>query len=144
MGTRQSVDDVIKKSEKKKLLLHACCGPCLLGTLTNISPYFDITVYFYNPNIMPDEEFEKRQEALYQVVSHFGGVKVIVPDQNVNEYLDFVKGLENEKEGGKRCESCFELRLQKTAEFLSEHKDEFDFFTTTLTISPLKKCGTYK
>ena len=123
---------------KPRLLLHACCGPCLAGTLANISEFFDITVYFYNPNIMPKEEFNLRLDALKQVISHFDGIKLIVPEQDESEYLPLVKGLETVPEGGSRCEICFDMRLRKTAEYFAEHRDEFDFFTTTLTISPLK------
>lgn len=127
---------------KRRLLLHACCGPCLAGTLKNIAEYFDITVFFYNPNIMPKEEFNVRLEALKAVVSHFEGIKLVVPEQSENDYLPYVKGMETLPECGARCEICYELRLKKTAEYLAEHKNDFDFFTTTLTISPLKNAGT--
>ena len=123
---------------KPRLLLHACCGPCLAGTLANIAEHFDVTVFFYNPNIMPKEEFIKRLQALKDVILHFSGVKLIVPDQSVEEYLPLVKGLENAPEGGARCEICFDMRLKKTAEYFANHKADYDFFTTTLTISPLK------
>lgn len=137
-----TVEYEIARSEtdgtKPRLLLHACCGPCLAGTLANIAEYFDITVFFYNPNIMPNEEFNRRLCALKEVVSHFNGVKLIIPEQSVNEYLPLIKGLEDVQEGGARCSVCFEMRLRKTAEYFANHKNEFDFFTTTLTISPLK------
>lgn len=123
---------------KPRLLLHACCGPCTAGTLANISEYFDVTVFFYNPNIMPKEEFNLRLSALKEVVSHFDGVKLVVPIQSEDEFLQHVKGMENIPEGGKRCSVCFGIRLKKTAEYFAAHKDDFDFFTTTLTISPMK------
>ncbi|MDE7373626.1 MAG: epoxyqueuosine reductase QueH [Clostridia bacterium] len=126
---------------KPRLLLHACCGPCLAGTLANIAEFFDITVYFYNPNIMPKEEFILRLDALKQIVSHFDGIKLVIPEQDESEYLPLVKGLENAPEGGTRCIKCYELRLRNTAEYFAAHKDEFDFFTTTLTISPLKNAS---
>lgn len=124
--------------KRPRLLLHACCGPCLAGTLANIADFFDITVYFYNPNIMPKEEFNMRLQALKDVILHFDSVKLIVPEQSEVEYLPLIKGLESAPEGGARCAICFELRLANTARYFAEHKDEFDYFTTTLTISPLK------
>ncbi|MDE6303166.1 MAG: epoxyqueuosine reductase QueH [Clostridia bacterium] len=140
-----TVEYEIEKSKqtgiKPRLLLHACCGPCTAGTLQNIAEYFDITVYFYNPNIMPKEEFSIRLDALKQVISHFDGVKLIVPEQSENDYLPIVKGMEDLPEGGARCIKCFELRLRNTAEYLAAHRDEYDFFTTTLTISPLKNAS---
>ena len=126
---------------KPRLLLHACCGPCTAGTLQNIAEYFDITVYFYNPNIMPKDEFSLRLEALKQVIAHFDGVKLIVPEQSENNYLPIVKGMEDLPEGGARCIKCFELRLRNTAEYLAAHRNEYDFFATTLTISPLKNAS---
>ncbi len=126
---------------KPRLLLHACCGPCAAGTLANITPYFDITVFFYNPNIMPNAEFDLRLDALKQILSHFDGVKLIVPEQDVSQYLPVVRGLEQLPEGGERCTKCFDLRLKKTAEYLSSHRDSYDYFATTLTISPLKNAA---
>jgi len=137
-----TVDYEIERSRttgvKPRLLLHACCGPCAAGTLSNIADHFDITIFFYNPNIMPKEEFNVRLDALKQVVSHFKGIKLIVPNQSDDEYLQKIMGMENLPEGGARCKICFNLRLNKTAEFLAEHSDEFDFFATTLTVSPMK------
>ncbi len=137
-----TVDYEIEKSRetgvKPRLLLHACCGPCAAGTLSNIAEHFDITVLFYNPNIMPKDEFNIRLEALKQVIAHFDGIKLIVPEQSENEYLQRITGLEDLPEGGARCERCFALRLDKTAEYLAAHSDEYDFFATTLTVSPMK------
>lgn len=123
---------------KPCLLLHACCGPCLAGTLANIAEHFDITVYFYNPNIMPNEEFNKRLQALKDVILHFDNIKLIIPEQCESDYLPLVNGLENAPEGGERCKVCFDMRLNKTAEYFADNRSDFDFFTTTLTISPLK------
>lgn len=127
-----------RTGNKPRLLLHACCGPCTAGTLANIAEHFDITVYFYNPNIMPKEEFNARLDALKQVISHFDGVKLIVPPQSEEEYTALVTDLHDCPEGGARCNVCFDLRLKSTAEYLANHLNEYDFFTTTLTISPLK------
>jgi len=123
---------------KPRLLLHACCGPCLAGTLANIAEHFDITVYFYNPNIMPNEEFNKRLQALKDVILHFDNIKLIIPEQSESDYLPLVNGLEDVPEGGERCTVCFDMRLNKTAEYFADNRSDFDFFTTTLTISPLK------
>ncbi len=135
-----SIEYVIANSEsnKPRLLLHACCGPCASSVIEYLHPYFDITVYFYNPNIMPKEEFKLRLNALKVVVLHFDGVKLIVPEQDENDYLPFIKGMENIKEGGSRCEACFTLRLDKTAQFMSLHRNDYDYFATTLSVSPHK------
>ncbi len=125
-------------SEKPRLLLHACCGPCSAGVLDRIHPYFDTTIFFYNPNILPKEEFILRLEALKTVVSHFDGVKLIVPEQSAEEFVSRAAGMRALPEGGARCTLCFDIRLSKTAEYLSEHADEYDFFATTLTVSPHK------
>lgn len=124
--------------QKPRLLLHACCGPCASSVLEYLTPIFDVTVYFYNPNILPKEEFIKRENALKDVIAHFDGVKLIIPEQDETEYISYVKGHKNDREGGARCSLCFTLRLEKTAEFLKIHSDEFDFFATTLTVSPHK------
>ena len=137
-----SVEEQIKIASetgtRPRLLLHACCGPCASSVLERLTPHFDVTVFFYNPNIMPNEEFIRRLEALKVVVSHFDGVKLIVPKQSESEYVPLVKGLEGEREGGARCGICFALRLEGTAKYLAAHKDEYDFFATTLTVSPHK------
>lgn len=127
-----------ENGQKPRLLLHACCGPCASSVLEYLTPLFDVTVYFYNPNILPKEEFIKRENALKGVIAHFDGVKLIIPEQDEMEYISYVKGHKNDREGGARCSLCFTLRLEKTAEFLKSHSDEFDFFATTLTVSPHK------
>lgn len=127
-----------ENGQKPRLLLHACCGPCASSVLEYLTPLFDVTVYFYNPNILPKEEFIKRENALKDVIAHFDGVKLIIPVQDEIEYISYVKGHKNDREGGARCSLCFTLRLEKTANFLKSHSDEFDFFATTLTVSPHK------
>ena len=134
----EQIEKVKTSGQKSRLLLHACCGPCASSVLEYLTPYFDVTVFFYNPNIMPKEEFIRRLEALKVVILHFDGVKLIVPEQDENDYISLVKGLEGEPEGGKRCGVCFALRLDETAKYLSSHKSEYDFFATTLTVSPHK------
>ena len=139
VGTIEYEMQLAKENCKKpRLLLHACCGPCASSVLEYLTPLFDMTVYFYNPNILPKEEFIKRENALKDVIAHFDGVKLIIPEQDEIEYISYVKGHKNDREGGARCSLCFTLRLEKTAEFLKIHSDEFDFFATTLTVSPHK------
>ncbi len=124
--------------DKNKLLLHACCAPCFCGSIERLVERFDVTAFYYNPNIQPKEEFIRREDALKTLIEHFPSVKLIVPEQDEIEFLTAAKGFEKEREGGLRCPECFKLRLTKTAEFLAEHKDEYDFFATTLTVSPHK------
>lgn len=123
---------------KPRLLLHACCGPCASSVLEYLTPHFDVTVYYYNPNILPKEEFMLRESTLKDVISHYDGVKLIVPSQDGNEYISYVKGHKDDAEGGARCSLCFRLRLENTAKYLREHISEYDAFATTLTVSPHK------
>lgn len=126
----------ISELEKKpKLLLHCCCAPCSSACLERLSPHFKITVLFYNPNI-EDEEYSRRKNELIRLIRETGRAEILDCGHDTSEFYTSVKGYENEKEGGKRCELCFGLRLEKTAE-LAE-RGGFDYFTTTLTISPLK------
>lgn len=127
-----------EQTARPSLLLHACCGPCASSVLEYLTPYFDITVFYYNPNIMPNEEFILREKALKDVISHFDGVKLIVPQQSADEYLSLVKGYEDAPESGERCAICFDFRLEKCAEFVQKNAEKYDFFATTLTVSPHK------
>lgn len=125
--------------EKKTLLLHACCAPCSSYVIEYLSNYFDITILFYNPNINNDIEYNKRLQELERFVKEFktnNPVKVISLGYNHGEYLQTVLGLEEEKEGGSRCLKCYRLRIEKTFEYAKQYN--FDYVTTTLTISPLK------
>lgn len=125
--------------EKKTLLLHACCAPCSSYVIEYLSNYFDITILFYNPNINNDTEYNKRLQELERFVKEFktnNPVKVISLGYNHDEYLQTVLGLEKEKEGGSRCLKCYRLRIEKTFEYAKQYN--FDYVTTTLTISPLK------
>ena len=124
---------------KARLLLHACCAPCSSASLEYLVQYFDITLFFYNPNISSAEEFGKRLNELKRFTEECPfakGIKIISPEYNHLEFLNVVTGLENAKEGGARCEKCFRLRLNKTAE--QAEKSGYEYFATTLTISPLK------
>lgn len=123
---------------KKKLLLHCCCAPCSSACLERLKDYFDITVLFYNPNI-EDEEYERRKDELLRLISETGWAEVLECGHDTNEFYGAICGLEREKEGGKRCGECFKLRLGKTASLAES--GGFDYFTTTLTISPLKNAA---
>ena len=119
----------------KKLLLHSCCGPCSTHVIDFLKDDYDITIYYYNPNIDTDEEYQHRlseQKRYCQIV----GVPVVEDGYNSGDFLEKVKGFENEKEGGARCPICFKLRLQKTAQ--KAKTLGFDIFGTTLTVSPHK------
>lgn len=121
------------------LLIHSCCAPCSSYVLELLSEYFNITVLYYNPNIYPPEEFEKRsveQIRLAENMNFRNPVKVVCCDYDSDSFYNAVRGLETEREGGARCTECFRLRLEKTAQYAKENG--FEFFTTTLTISPLK------
>lgn len=120
---------------KKKLLLHSCCGPCSTVVIERLREDFDLTVFYFNPNTEPFEEYEKRKAEQQKVCGHFD-VPFLDFDYDNQGWHDFVSGLESEKEGGKRCEKCFFFRLKKTAEFAKEH--DFDVFATTLSVSPHK------
>lgn len=125
-------------STKNKLLLHACCAPCSSAVLERISKYFDITILYYNPNITEPEEYEKRLNEIENFVKKLNlkNIKVLRWRYNPKEFFDISVGLEKEKERGKRCYKCYELRLKETAKVAEELN--FDYFTTTLSISPYK------
>ena len=119
----------------KKLLLHSCCGPCSTVVIERLKERFDVTVFYYNPNIEPLEEYEKRK-AEQKKVCKFMNVPFVDADWDNSHWREFVKGLEDEREGGARCEKCFFCRLKKTAEYAKEN--DFDIFATTLSVSPHK------
>ena len=133
------LDKVLKNlnGRKPKLLIHSCCAPCSSYVLEYLNVYFDITILYYNPNIYPETEFYKRVAEQEKLVNAMGlSSEIINIGYNSNEFYSAVKGLEKEPEGGRRCEKCFYLRLEKTAQIAKERG--FDYFTTTLSISPHK------
>lgn len=122
-----------------RLLLHACCAPCSSYCLEYLSRYFEITVLYYNPNISPEEEFRKRAEEEKRLISELpvkNPVTLVVDDYSPDEFFGAVKGLESAPEGGERCFVCYRLRLERAARYAKEHG--FDYFCSTLSISPLK------
>ena len=135
----REMTEIIEKNgtgdKKIKLLLHACCAPCSTTCLDRVEKETDVTVFFYNPNMDTKEEYARREKEEEKLCFSLG-VPLVKEEYDPQEFYSAVKGLENEKEGGKRCEKCFYLRLKKTAEYAKTHG--FDYFTTTLTLSPLK------
>lgn len=135
-------DEIKTFTKKPTLLLHSCCAPCSSSVLERLKQHFDITIFFYNPNIDSTEEFSKRQDEEIRLINCLNNedpnktIKIITTNHNSKEYYKTVLGLENEIEGGKRCEKCFWLRLSKTAKLAKEKN--FDYFSTTLTVSPHK------
>lgn len=133
------IENNVKNNVRPTLLLHACCAPCSSYVIEYLSKYFDITLYFYNPNIISEKEYDYRANELKRLINEMpldSKVELIIEEYNSNEFLDEVKGLEECREGGSRCFLCYELRLNKTAKMAKAKK--FDYFTTTLSISPLK------
>ena len=148
------IEEFQKNGEHPRLLLHACCAPCSSYCLEYLREYFDVTVFFYNPNITEENEYKKRvieekrliEEYNRQVrEKNFEGmnsddnarlIEIIEGEYKPSDFYEAAKGYEDCKEGGERCRKCFELRLNETAKIAAENG--FEFFTTTLTISPLK------
>lgn len=121
------------------LLLHSCCAPCSSHVIDTLSPFFNITVLYYNPNIEPYEEYEKRKEEEKRFLKSYKAKnKLDILDVSYDNdlYHKTIKGLEKIKEGGERCFKCYYLRMAKTAEMAKDNN--FDYFATTLTVSPLK------
>ena len=121
--------------EKKTILLHSCCGPCSSSVIERLKEYFNITVLYYNPNIEPQEEYEKRKQVQIDLLNELGIPYLDVPYDN-EVFRDLTKGLEEEPEGGARCHVCYGRRLKYTANLAKEKG--FDYFCTTLTVSPYK------
>lgn len=122
-----------------KILLHSCCAPCSSQVITLLTEYFDITILYYNPNIYPKDEYIKRKEEQIKLINEIENknkIDIIDCDYENNIYENTIKGLENEPEGGKRCQQCFILRLEKTAQIAK--KLNYNYFSTTLTVSPHK------
>ena len=135
----QTIEENALKGVVPKLLLHACCAPCSSYCLEYLSQYFEIIILYYNPNISLKEEYEYRlqeEKRLISLMEFKNPVTIIDGEYNTQDFFKAVKGLEKEPEGGKRCEKCFVLRLEKSA--VMAKKLDCDYFSTTLTISPLK------
>ena len=131
------------KGRKLKLLMHSCCGPCSTACIERLAPEYDITVFYFNPSIMDGEEYEKRKANQIKFIESYNRdglsdtpIGFLEGRYELGEYLELIKGLEAEPEGGERCKVCFRQRLRETARKAKEL--EMDYFTTTLTVSPHK------
>ena len=126
-------------TDKKRILLHSCCAPCSSAVIMTLKNYFDITILYYNPNIAPIEEYEKRKKEQIKFIKKLKkttNIDFIDCDYDNKIYEEKIKGYEACPERGERCTICFNLRLEKTAKIAKEHK--FDYFCSTLTVSPYK------
>ncbi len=123
------------KGSKKKVLLHSCCGPCSSACIERLKDYFDVTVIYYNPNIEPLEEYEHRKREQIRLLSEWN-IEYLESDYDNEVFKERTEALALEPEGGKRCSVCFGIRLKYTA--LMAYKKGFDYFATTLTVSPHK------
>lgn len=138
---RKQLDKIIATlgQNTPSLLLHSCCAPCSSYCIEYLSQHFNITILYYNPNIAPEEEFLKRAEEQKRLVSEMtlkNPVTVVIDSYNSDEFYSAVKGMEHLREGGERCFVCYRLRLERAAKYAAVHG--FDYFCSTLSISPLK------
>lgn len=136
---KKLINDIKEKNITPTLLLHSCCAPCSSYVIEYLSPYFNITILYYNPNISPIEEYEKRKQEQIKLIKELptkNKVNILDCDYDNDLYEKTIKGLEKEPERGSRCTKCFWLRLEKTA--ITAKKNNFDYFGTTLTVSPYK------
>lgn len=137
-----TLKEIVESGKRPTLLLHVCCAPCSSYVLEYLNKYFDITVFYYNPNISSVDEYNKRlnEEKRFVVEYPFDNdIKVVNGEYDNDKFEEIIKGLENEKEGGARCFKCYRLRLEESAKYAKENN--FDYFTTTLTISPYKNAN---
>ena len=145
MNYQKILDETLEKltlnSNKSKLLLHACCAPCSSYVLEYLNKYFDITIYYYNPNIHPENEYIRRINELKKFIENceFNDINLVEEVYNPKEYFDEVKGLENLGERSERCYNCYKFRMEKAVKYAKENN--FDYFTTTLSISPYKNAN---
>lgn len=135
----KTLNDIKKEGIRPTLLLHACCAPCSSYVLEYLNGYFDITVFFYNPNITENAEYTKRADELIRLINelpHQDEIKFVDGGYAPEKFIGISRGLENAPEGGERCFKCYRLRLEESARIAKENG--FDYFTTTLSISPHK------
>ena len=143
MNYQLELEKIIEENSSKnyvpKLLLHSCCAPCSSYCLEYLADYFEITIFYYNPNITFDDEYKKRVAEQKRLISELPckyKINFLEGYYNPNEFFEMSKGLENEPERGRRCYKCYELRMSETAKIAKEKN--FDYFSTTLTLSPYK------
>lgn len=136
----KTMQALVAEGRRPTLLLHACCAPCSSATLERLADAFAVTILYYNPNIAPPEEYHRRADELDRFVQDAGyagrGIAVVRLPYDPQEFYTAVRGLEQEPEKGARCTVCYRLRLEQAARYAAEHN--FEWFTTTLSISPMK------
>lgn len=133
------ISEISKKNITPTLLLHSCCAPCSSYVLTYLAEYFKITVFYYNPNIYPESEYVYRVNEVKRLIEELpvkNKISFIEGEYNPDLFFEAVKGLENENEGGERCFKCYDLRIKEASEIAK--REGFDYYTTTLSISPHK------
>ena len=143
---QKELEKLIEQQQKEgrvpRLFLHACCAPCSSYVLEYLSRFFCITVFFYNPNISPKEEYDKRVVEIRRLLAEmkfFHPVTLVEGEYRPEDFYAMARGLENVPEGGERCFKCYRLRMEEAARLAKE--GGYDYFTTTLSISPLKNAG---
>lgn len=145
---QRELEKIIRTIEDKqslkvpKVFLHSCCAPCSSYCLEYLSNYFEVTVFYYNPNIYPEEEYRKRVVEQQEFIKKFPAkfpISFVEGEYDTKKFYDTVKGMEQLPEGGERCFACYRLRLQEAYDYAKDRG--FDYFTTTLTISPLKNAA---
>ena len=144
MNYQLKLEEILKENKDKTptLLLHSCCAPCSSYVLEYLTNYFNITILFYNPNISSKEEYEKRLNELKRLIKnipHSNKIEIVEARYEPKEFINMAKGLENIPEGGERCFKCYRLRLEESAKYAKDNN--YDFFTTTLSISPHKNAN---
>lgn len=132
----KEMTEELARGQGKKLLLHSCCAPCSSYCLEQVSVALRTTVFYYNPNLDSEEEYFKRKNEQIRLLNETALADFLDCDYSPEAFAQIARGLEGEKEGGKRCKECFTLRLEQTARTAKEHG--YDYFGTTLTVSPLK------
>lgn len=130
------MQELMREAAGKRLLLHSCCAPCSSYCLTQVAPVFSTTVFYYNPNLDSEEEYERRKAEQIRFLKETGQADFLDCDYSARDFEEIARGFEEEKEGGARCPRCFRLRLMRTA--MEAKARGYDYFATTLTVSPLK------
>lgn len=139
----QKCEDILNNLDgKKRLLLHSCCGPCSSYVISYLTNFFDITIFYYNPNIFPYDEYLKRKEEQIKLINDIkpkikNSLDIMDCDYDNSLYNELVRGLEMEPERGNRCKVCYRMRMEKTA--ITAKENGYDYFCTTLSVSPYKK-----
>lgn len=139
LAMERELAEIARREGRPRLLLHSCCAPCSSAVLERLTDWFDLTVFYYNPNIAPEEEFLRRAEEQRRLIvelPHAHEIQFRCGEYESEAFEALARGLEDMPEGGERCTRCFRLRLGKTAALAA--REGFDYFTTTLSISPLK------